>query len=214
MIAPRSEARRAARSSVEVRARRAGRRARWRSPRRSSTPASASAVDRVGGVDAGGAGRPACPTARPSRTSMATAIRSAPCVATRRPAKAGSRSAAVPTTARAAPAASAAATDGLRRAGRRRPRPRLGPRPPRRSPRSTAPCAGAPVRAPSRSTTWSHRAPAVGERARDRDRIVARTRSRASKSPCSRRTTRPPRRSIAGRISKRACHRHVTMLPY
>ena len=30
-----------------------------------------------------------------------------------------------------------------------------------------------------------------------------------SKSPCSSRTTRPPRRSIAGRISKLACHRRA-----
>ena len=89
----------------------AGRPARWRWLRRSSRPGPRAPRGRPRRGRRRAPARQPSPSARPSRTSRATAIRSGPWVATRRPAKAGSRSAAVPTTARAAPAARAGATD-------------------------------------------------------------------------------------------------------
>jgi len=145
-------------------------------------------------------------TAR-GRGEDTTATDRTPCAATRRWANAGLASAAVPTATRVAPAARIVATE----ASSRRPpaastwisSPTLA-----RIAAIVAPCTGPPERAPSRSTTWSHRIPAalnaLATATGSSENAVSR-----SKSPCSRRTTRPPRRSIAARISNPLADRMV-----
>ena len=98
------------------------------------------------------------PTARPSRTSSATPIRSGPNRAARRPANAGSRRAAVPRITRAAPASRLASTA---RSSRSPPATSTRARDPTRAmiAATSRVCRAAGSRAPSRSTTWSHRAP-------------------------------------------------------
>ena len=78
------------------------------------------------------------------------------------------------------------------------PRPAARPSPAARTIASSDPSSvRAPLRAPSRSTTWIQRAPSAAKRLATADGIVA-VDPLAIEAPCSRRTTRPPRRSIAG----------------
>ena len=69
-----------------------------------------------------------------------------------------------------------------------------------RAPRAVLP--GAPARAPSRSTTWSAAQRVRREARRDRGRIRRRRPSPRRSGPATRRTQRPPSRSIAGISSK------------
>ena len=85
---------------------------------------------------------------------------------------------------------------------------------PRRRARGSPPCVPVP-----RSVL--HRGPRRGASVRRRPRTRwrprpdrPRTSSRARSRPARSRTTRPPRRSIAGRISKGACHVRVTMVAF
>ncbi len=154
--------------------------------------------------------RPRCP----SRTSIATAIRSAPWVATSgRPAR--DRAApAVPSTARAAPAASAAVTAAIVR----RPPGDLDPaatrRPPRRSTRSTR-----SVSRPPRpgAVEVDHVEPACtvrGEPPRDRDRIVAvgRLALEVTLAQADHPTARAGRSPAGSRSRLRSSCCHVTVL--
>ena len=151
------------------------------------------------------------PTALPSRTSIATAMRPAPWASTRRPAKAGSSSAAVPIDDPRRSGLQGDRRRHARRGGRRPPRPGSAPRPPRRSRRSPDACAGTPVRAPSRSTTWIHRAPASGEPDRDVDRIgVVRRLLVEVTLPQSNDATAP--KVDRRQDLERACSRHGSMI--
>ena len=166
------------------------------------TPAPPSATHRGRRVDRRRPAAQPCPTARPSRTSMATAIALGTVIARRAPRRsAGSRQRGRPDDDSRGPGVEDRRDGRARCAARRRPPPRRGPRPRRRCAAIDAVCTGAPVRAPSRSTTWSH--------GRRRRRTTARprpgrprTRSRARSRPArdGRRARR--RRSIAGRTSK------------
>ena len=115
---------------------------------------------------------------------------------------AGSSAAAVPSTAQRAPVAERGLEQSRGRAGRRPPRPAR-PAPPPPSPRIRAACRGAPSNAPSRSTTWSRRAPRSAQR-----RAIATGSSpktvALSARPSTSRTQRPPWRSIAGMTITRA----------
>ena len=195
--------------------RRGGRRGRSRSPRTSSTPAADERADRVLGVDAG---RAAGPAVADGQAVADVDGDGDPVRAVRRDEAPGERRVARGPPSRRRRARRPAPSDG--RDGRvvRSP-PATSTRDPvphrrddRRDRRRRAPAR--PVRAPSRSTTCSQRAPGVGERrARPRPGRRENAVSRA-KSPCSSRTTRPPRRSIAGRSVEGACHRHVIMLAF
>ena len=104
--------------------------------------------------------------------------------------------AAVPITTRATPASARARrrvevahpTTGLHRARRRRRRSRPPP----------ARLTGSPVRAASRSTTWIHAAPVVGEAAGPGPPDRRRRRSRGRSRPGRAARSGPPRRSMAG----------------
>ena len=172
-----------------------------------STPASASAGSPRPRRRQGRRSSSRRPIARPSRTSIATAIAGA----VRRDEAAGKRRIAERRRAdHRAGGPAARVGDAASSAARPRPRPRI------RSPtaatiaRSQRRCAGDPTGSIEVDDVQPAR-PRRGELAATGDRIV-RERRLASKSPCSRRTTRPPRRSIAAG-TRSACHRHVAMLP-
>jgi hypothetical protein len=78
---------------------------------------------------------------------------------------------------------------------------------------TAAPCTGLPDRAPSRSTTCSQRAPADANDTATATGSSEKAVSR-SKSPCSSRTTRPPRRSMAGRIANVLVKSCITVLAF
>ena len=153
------------------------------------------------------------PTARPSRTSMATAIRAAPCASTSRPANAGSLSAAVPTTARARPRRAPPRRPRSSEA-RRRPRPGSLPDRRRRSRRSTARMCRRPRSGRRRGRRRGASARRPSRTPRRRDRIVVVDAVSRSKSPwrAARRGRRAGRSPAGSRRALPSPCRHATVV--